>query len=179
MSVRSAVVVSVVAVVGASACASTPVRVEEVKAPREAHFVKRPAKPRDCAFEVFEAPREPGRPYEVLGTLPVDTNMWLGAKGRKTLLRDTTCRAGADAVLLSRPSERMMGNTQMREYVAVFIAYTDGAGARASDAAESPVPPVESEKGDILFVPVGEDLLGDTEGSMKRPLGPEDDAYWE
>jgi hypothetical protein len=176
MPVRLTVLLSALAVVGAMACASTPQASEPPAPPAQPHsFVKRPAKPKGCAFDVFEA-REPPRPYEVLGTLPVSANMWLGARGRKALLKDTACRAGADAVLLSTPSERTVGNTQVREYEAVFIAYTD---VPATPAPEASAPPeVEPPAEGAVVVPIGEDLLGDTEGTMTRPVGPEDDAYW-
>ncbi len=176
MSVRFVVTVTVLAVVGVSACASAPAKAD-VQAPpaRERYtFVKRPAKPRGCAFEVFEAPREPVRPYEVLGTLPMSTNVWLGEKGREALLRDTACRAGADAVLLPAPSERTVGDIQVREYQATFVAYTDASAT--PEAHEVLAPPADEG---TVFVPIGEDVLGDTNGTLKRPIGPEDDAYWQ
>ena len=175
MSVRPAVLLSLLASLGVSACASTPAPPAAHVPPDTGAFVKRPAKPRGCDFEVFEA-REPSRPYTVLGTVPLRTNEWLGARGRKKLLGDTACRSGADAVLLPHPSERQVGARYVREYTAVFVAYTDG----PAPVEPAPVlaPPVEPSEEGVIRVPVGEEVLGDTEGTMTRPIGPEDDAYW-
>lgn len=176
MSVRPAVLLTVLAALGVSACASTPPPPSPVHAPPDTHaFVKRPAKPKGCDFAVFEA-REPPRPYTVLGTVPLSTNEWLGAKGRKKLLGDTACRSGADAVLLPQPSERQVGQQYVREYTAVFVAYTD-VPAPVSPAKALP-PHGEPPGEDVILVPIGEEVLGDTEGTMTRPVGPEDDAYW-
>ncbi|MFP2931812.1 hypothetical protein ACLESO_42890 [Pyxidicoccus sp. 3LG] len=175
---RLPLVLSVLAVVGASACASRPEVPDEPEVsvaraePRPRHpFVKRPSKPKDCAFEVFEA-REPERPYVVLGKLPVEANVWLGTRGRKALLRKTACRSGSDAVLLPPPTERTVGDIQVREYTAVFIAFTDG----AAPAAPAEAPPSDEN---VILVPIGEELLGDTDGTQVRPVSPEDDVYWE
>src|SRR5690242_7171960 len=84
----------------ASACATSSAKREP------SQFKKWPSKPPDCEFDVFEAdiePSEPSRPYEVLGTLALDGNQWMGQEGRKEVLRQTACTAGADVVLLSRP----------------------------------------------------------------------------
>jgi len=94
-------------------------------APARHAFVARPAREPGCAFEVFEE-REPSRPYEVLGVLPVSGNEYLGKEGRKALLQDTVCRAGADAVVLPRPFERLVaGRRQVREYEARFVVWKD------------------------------------------------------
>ena len=80
MPVRSGVLLCVLSL---AACASSP----EVKAPPVTHtFEKRPPKPPGCAFDLFED-RTPPRPYVVLGSLPLQTNEWLGARKRKALLR--------------------------------------------------------------------------------------------
>ncbi|MCE9670101.1 hypothetical protein LY474_20085 [Myxococcus stipitatus] len=94
-------------------------------APARHVFVARPARELGCAFEVFEE-REPSRPYEVLGVLPISANEYVGKEGRKALLQDTACRAGADAVVLPRPFERMVaGRLQVREYEARFVVWKD------------------------------------------------------
>ncbi|HYO74169.1 MAG TPA: hypothetical protein VEU33_49665 [Archangium sp.] len=106
----------------ASACA-TP---GEKREPSQ--FKKWPSKPAGCEFDFFEAdvePSEPSRPYEVLGTLALDGNQWMGQVGRKEALRETACKAGADAVLLSRPFERGFGKQVIRSYDVRFAVYTD------------------------------------------------------
>jgi hypothetical protein len=102
-----------------SACATPGAKREPLK------FKKWPSKPPDCQFDVFEEDFEPQRPYDVLGTLPFDGNQWLGEKGRKEVLRETACKAGADAVLLSRPYERSLGKQLIRSYDVRFAVYTD------------------------------------------------------
>ncbi len=156
-----------------SACAHSPPE----KAAGPSTFVKRPARAPDCDFEVFEE-REPPRPYGVLGRLPMSTNEWTGARGRKALLADTVCRAGADAVILPRPVERRLAKELVRDYEAVFIAWTDVPTPRAEDEALPPLPvnhgpPPSPEEGYIL-VPVGPEWPGDTIGTQERTLAPID-----
>lgn len=143
----------------AAACASAP----PVKAASSHTFVKRPARAPGCDFEVFEE-REPPRPYGVLGKVPLRINEWVGAKGRKALLQDTACQAGADAVLLPRPAERRVMNERVRDYEAVFITWMDVPAPPAEDEAAPPPPP---EDGAIL-VPVGPEWPGDTLGTEVR-----------
>jgi hypothetical protein len=169
MLVRLRFLLSVVAA-GASACASAPV-VEE--APALGAFEKHPPKPPGCAFDLFEE-RPPPRPYRVLGTLPLSTNNWLGARKRKALLRKTVCEAGADAVYLPRPEERAVGNLHLREYLALFIIYTDGPQRGAPDA---PTPPPPS--GEDYTVPISEELMGDTHGTEVREQQAAPEADWE
>jgi hypothetical protein len=129
-------------------------------------FTPWPSKPPDCPFEVFEE-REPPRPYEALGALSFDSNPWLGEKGRKEALRETACRSGADAVLLSRPSERKVGTERVRTYEARFVVYTDVPpppevqAARAA-ASQPPPPPPPS---DAVVVPAP-DWMQDVEGTV-------------
>ncbi|MCP3140002.1 hypothetical protein [Pyxidicoccus xibeiensis] len=161
------------AVLSLSACAARPRAPEVEQASRqEFPFVRLPSKPRDCAFEVFEE-RQPPRPYTVVGVLPVSVNMWLSPKRRKALLRDTACRSGSDAVLLPKPAERTVGDIQVREYQAVFVAWSDGSAPVVE------APPASAPDEDVVVVPIGEEFLGDTEGTQVRPVSPEDDAYWE
>lgn len=77
-------------------------------------FKKWPSKPPGCDFELLEEDFEPSRPHAVLGPLAFDGNPWLGQEGRKVVLRDTACKAGADVVLLSRPFERGSGKQLIR-----------------------------------------------------------------
>jgi hypothetical protein len=156
-----------------SACAHSPPEKEPVRST----FVKRPAKAPGCDFEVFEE-RQPPRPYGVLGVLPMRTNEWLGPRGRKALLADTVCSAGADAVLLPRPTERLLVKELVRDYEAVFIAWTDVPAPRAEDEELPPLPvnygpPPSPEEGYIL-VPVGPEWPGDTIGTQERTLAPID-----
>ena len=104
----------------AGACA-TSAQLHDVR-----FFQQRPPKPEGCNFELYEE-REPPREYEVIGTLGLTGNEWLGTSGRKKLLSDTVCRAGADAVILMHPTERK-GPTghDLREYEAQFIAFSPG-----------------------------------------------------
>ena len=149
-----------------AACASsTGVKAPEGVAPAvTSTFEKRPPRPPGCAFDLFED-REPPRPYVVLGALPVQTNEWLGGKRRKALLRKTVCEAGADAVLLQRPEERAMAHVRVREYTALFLAYTDVPARVDPDAPPPPLPP---PSGGDYAVPISEDLMGDTHGTEVR-----------
>ncbi len=123
----------------ASACATSP----EKRAPNT--FKKWPSKSPQCEFEVFEEDFEPPRPYEVLGSLSFDGNQWLGEQGRKEVLRETACKAGADAVLLSPAYERRVGKELIRTYDARFAVYSDvppPPEVRAErEAANAPPPP--------------------------------------
>jgi hypothetical protein len=106
----------------ASACAMPGAKRES------SQFKKWPSKPPDCDFDVFEEdvePSVPSRPYEVLGSLALDGNQWMGQEGRKEALRGTACQAGADVVLLSRPFERGFGKQVIRSYDVRFAVYTD------------------------------------------------------
>jgi hypothetical protein len=121
----------------ASACATS-------SAKRSA-FKKWPSKPAQCEFDVFEEDFESPRPYDVLGSLSFDGNEWLGEQGRKEVLRETACKAGADVVLLSRPYERMVGKQTIRTYAVRFAVYTDVPPPpevqAERDAAHAPPPP--------------------------------------
>ncbi|XXF77695.1 hypothetical protein P2318_32290 [Myxococcaceae bacterium GXIMD 01537] len=118
---------------------------------RRASFEARKPRPPDCDFEVFEA-REPPRPYRVLGTLPFESNAWVGAKGRKEALRPTACKAGADAVLLPHPSSRWLklgsNSHEVREYEARFLLYTD---VPDPEAPPPEPPPPEPPPGTVLI----------------------------
>jgi hypothetical protein len=158
-----------------SACAHSPPE----KAAVSSTFVKRPSKAPGCDFEVFEE-REPPRPYGVLGKLPMRTNEWTGVRGRKALLADSVCRAGADAVILPRPVERRLVNERVRDYEALFIVWTDVAAPRAEDEELPPLPvnhgPPPSPEDGYILVPVGPEWPGDTIGTQERPLTPIDET---
>lgn len=157
------VLLGLLAASGVAACASAPLLVEAP--PKTLHtFLHRPAKAPGCDFEVFEE-REPPRPYGVLGKLPMRTNEWLGPRGRKRLLQETVCRAGADAVILPRPEERQVVNARVRDYEAVFIAYTD---VPAPPPEDGEVPPPPSPEDGYILVPVGPEWPGDTIGIEER-----------
>ncbi|MBN1208914.1 MAG: hypothetical protein JXB05_28910 [Myxococcaceae bacterium] len=102
-------------------------------------FNERPPRPAGCEFEVFEQ-REPPRDYELIGTLALTGNQWLGEKGRKELLSETVCQAGADAVILSHPMERKGAAGRLREFEAQFISYELRSG---EPAALPELPPAE------------------------------------
>ncbi|PTL83260.1 hypothetical protein DAT35_14815 [Vitiosangium sp. GDMCC 1.1324] len=132
-----------------SACAT-------LSAKREPNAFKAwPSRPPDCDFDVFEEDFEPSRPYEVLGTLPFNGNQWIGEKGRKELLRETACKAGAQAVLLSRPYERRMGKENIRTYDVRFVVYTDVPPPpeiqAAREAAGKPPPPPRPASGTVVI----------------------------
>ena len=119
-------------------------------------FKKWPSKPPDCDFELFEEDLEPSRPYEVLGSLTLDGNQWMGLEGRKEVLRGTACKAGADAVLLSRPFERGLGKQRIRSYDVRFTVYTDVPPPpeiqAERDAAKAPPPPPQRSP-DTVVIP--------------------------
>jgi hypothetical protein len=144
-----------------SGCAALSHKPEIVK------FKKWPSKPVDCDFDIFEEDFEPQRPYEVLGTLPFDGNQWLGEKGRKEVLRETACRAGADVVMLSRPYERWLGKENIRSYDARFAVYTDVPPPpevqAEREAANKPPPPPPPIPGTVV-IPASE-WTEDTEGT--------------
>lgn len=148
------------AAVGSSGCATLSPAREPI------HFKKWPSKAAECDFDVFEEDQEPRRPFEVLGTLPFDGNLWLGEKGRKEVLRDTACKAGADVVLLSRFYERTVGSERIRSYDVRFAVYTDVPpppevqAERA--AANTPPPPPRSP--DTVVIPSSE-WTEDSEGT--------------
>jgi hypothetical protein len=86
-------------------------------------FQSRPPKPAGCEFEVFEQ-REPPREYEVIGTLGLTANTFVGESARKDMLSETVCQAGADAVILSHPTERKSASGNVRDFEAQFISFT-------------------------------------------------------
>ncbi len=102
-------------------------------------FAERPPKPQGCDFELYEQ-REPPREYEVIGTLSLQGNEWLDKKGRKAVLSETVCQAGADAVILSHPAERVVAKSRVSEYEAQFISFTPGV---TEPAALPDLPPAE------------------------------------
>jgi hypothetical protein len=136
------------AAVGSSGCAMLSPSREPIA------FKKWPSKPADCDFEVFEEDLEPRRPFEVLGMLPFDGNNWLGEKGRKEVLRETACKAGADVVLLSRAYERRLGTEQLRSYDVRFAVYTDvppPPEVQAERAAANTPPPPPRTPGTVVI----------------------------
>jgi hypothetical protein len=136
------------AAVGSSGCAMLASTREPI------HFKKWPSKPADCDFDVLEEDLEPQRPFEVLGTLPFDGNQWLGEKGRKEVLRETACKAGADVVMLSRAYERRLGTEQLRSYDVRFAVYTDvppPPEVQAERAAANAPPPPPRTPGTVVI----------------------------
>lgn len=114
-----------------------------------------PSKPPGCDFELFEEDFEPSRPYEVLGSLTFDGNQWMNREGRKEVLRETACKAGADVVLLSRPVERVFGKQRIRSYDVRFAVYTDvppppEVQAKRDAAAPTPSP---ARSSDTVVIP--------------------------
>lgn len=149
------------AAVGSSGCAMLSSQREPI------HFKKWPSKPPGCDFDVFEEDFEPQRPFEVLGTLPFDGNQWLGEKGRKEVLRETACKAGADVVMLSRAYERMLGKEQIRSYDVRFAVYTDvppPPEVQAEREAANKPPPPPPRTPDTVVIPSSE-WTEDTEGT--------------
>jgi len=132
-------------------------------------FAERPPKPADCQFEVYEQ-REPPQEYEVIGTLSLTGNEWLGASGRKAMLSDTVCKAGADAVILSRPVERKSAAGRIQEYEAQFVSFSAG----ALEPAALPDRP-EAEAGAIV-VPSGMEWPEEAVGQSTRKWEPQKDA---
>jgi hypothetical protein len=129
-------------------------------------FAERPPKSPDCEFEVYEQ-REPPHEYEVIGTLNLTGNQWLGARGRKNLLRETVCQAGADAVILLSPVERKSaaGGT-VRDYEAQFISFAPGALEPA------PLPERPPAEPGAIIVPRGMEWPEETLGEATRKWEP-------
>ncbi|WNG40888.1 hypothetical protein F0U61_49745 [Archangium violaceum] len=92
-------------------------------------FKKWPSKPPDCDFDIFEENFEPSRPYEVLGS--------------------------ADVVMLSYPSERLMGQERIRTYEARYAVYTDVPPPpevlAEREAANKPPPPPPPIPGTVVI----------------------------
>jgi hypothetical protein len=129
-------------------------------------FAERPPKPADCQFEVYEQ-REPPQEYEVIGTLNITGNEWLGSSGRKSLLKETVCQSGADAVILSRPMERKGAAGRIQEYEAQFVSFSAG----ALEPAALPDRP-EAEAGAIV-VPASMDWPEEAVGQSTRKWEPQ------
>ncbi len=129
-------------------------------------FQQRPAKPTGCPFELYEQ-REPAQEYEVIGTLSLTGNEWLGTSGRKQLLGDTVCQSGADAVILSSPAERKVANARVREYQAQFISFSPG----SSEPAALPALP-DAEPGAII-APRGMEWPEESVGESTRKWEPQ------
>jgi hypothetical protein len=129
-------------------------------------FQERPSKPEGCKFELYEE-REPPREYEVIGTLGLTCNEWLGVSGRKKLLSETACQAGADAVILSHPRERK-GPTghDLREYEAQFISFSPGS---TEPAALPDLPPAEPG---AIIAPRGMEWPEESVGESTRKWEP-------
>ncbi|HYH98872.1 hypothetical protein, partial [Hyalangium sp.] len=128
-------------------------------------FTERPAKPPDCQFEVYEQ-REPSQEYEVIGTLSLTGNEWLAASGRKHLLSETVCQAGADAVILSSPVERRLATGRIREFEAQFISFAPGA---LEPAALPDLPPAEAG---AIIAPRGMEWPEEAVGESTRKWEP-------
>ncbi len=133
-------------------------------------FAERPPKSPDCEFEVYEQ-REPPHEYEVIGTLNLTGNQWLGARGRKKLLSETVCQAGADAVILSRPTERKSatGGT-MLDYEARFVSFAPGS---LEPAALPELPPAEPG---AIVAPRGMEWPEEAVGEASRKWEPRKEA---
>ena len=128
-------------------------------------FAERPPKPDDCEFDVYEQ-REPPREYEVIGTLNLTGNEWLGKSGRKSLLAETACRAGADAVILSSPAERKSSVGIVRDYEAQFISFTPGVTEPA------PLPDKPAAAPGAIVAPKGMEWPEESVGESTRKWEP-------
>ncbi|WP_224362688.1 hypothetical protein [Hyalangium versicolor] len=129
-------------------------------------FQERPSKPEGCEFEVYEQ-REPPQEYEVIGTLGLTDNEWMGAAGRKQMLSETVCRAGADAVILSSPVERKSAAGRLRDYEAQFISFALGATEPAALPGQPPAEP------GAIIVPRGMEWPEESMGESTRKWEPE------
>jgi hypothetical protein len=158
---RRPLLLSLLALAGPGACATA-----SGEAPERHTFVYRPSRPPDCEFEVLEDGREPPRPYTVLGTMPFHGNEWLGTAGRKERLRETACRAGADAVLLSGFVERKLGTQRLREYEARFISYAP------APVEPEPPPPPPLPPGAVRVPTTGAEWPEETYGTSVREAPP-------
>ena len=128
-------------------------------------FQERPSKPEGCEFEVYEQ-REPPREYEIIGTLRLTGNEWLGASGRKGLLAETVCKAGADAVILSSPVERKSAAGRVREYEAQFVSFSPGSTEPA------PLPDKPAAEPGAIIAPKGMEWPEESVGESTRQWEP-------
>jgi hypothetical protein len=121
--------------------------------------------PPACDFAFYET-REPPRPYEVIGEVPLTTNEWMNMGERKALLAKSACDAQADAVLLGTPQERKLtSGKRLREYHAKLLVFTDKPRAQEEppSLAQPPVPP-----GTILVPVMQNGLSDDLVGTQTR-----------
>lgn len=130
-------------------------------------FTERPPKPSGCEFEVYEQ-REPPHEYEVIGTLNLTGNVFVGEGARKEMLSGTVCQAGADAVILSSPTERKGPTGRVREFEAQFISFAPGA---LEPAALPDLPPAEPGTG-VIIAPRGMEWPEETMGEATRKWEP-------
>lgn len=128
-------------------------------------FQVRPPKPDGCEFEVYEQ-REPSQEYEVIGTLNLTGNEWLGKSGRKGLLAETACRAGADAVILSNPVERKSAVGRVRDYEAQFISFSPGS------TEPPPLPDLPPASPGAIIAPKGMEWPEESVGESTRTWEP-------
>jgi hypothetical protein len=148
------------AAVFAGACATSG-QVRDIRL-----FTERPSKPAGCEFELYEQ-SEPPHEYEVIGTLNLTGNLFVGEHGRKEMLRETVCQSGADAVILSSPIERKGPTGTVREFEAQFVSFDAGA---LKPAALPELPP--AEPGAAMIVPRGMEWPEETVGEAKRKWEP-------
>ncbi|WP_224244903.1 hypothetical protein [Hyalangium gracile] len=146
--------------VSAGGCATSSGQLRDIRL-----FQERPSKPEGCEFDVYEQ-REPPREYEVIGTLGLTDNEWMGVGGRKEMLSETVCRAGADAVILSSPAERKTAAGRVREYEAQFVSFSPGA---TEPAALPDLPPAETG---AILVPRGMEWPEEAMGEATRKWEP-------
>jgi hypothetical protein len=141
----------------AGACASSG-QLREVRL-----FQERAPKPEGCEFEIYEQ-REPPREYEVIGTLGLTDNSWMGTAARKKMLSEMVCQAGADGVILSHPVERKSATTQgaVRDYEAQFISFQPGATEPA------PLPELPPAEPGAIIAPKGMEWPEEAVGESTR-----------
>ncbi len=147
------------AAVFAGACATSG-QVRDIRL-----FAERPPKPAGCEFELYEQ-SEPPHEYEVIGTLNLTGNLFVGEHGRKEMLRETVCQSGADAVILSSPVERKGPTGRVREFEAQFVSFDAGA---LEPAALPELPPAEPG---AIIAPRGMEWPEESVGEAKRKWEP-------
>jgi hypothetical protein len=130
-------------------------------------FQERPPRPEGCEFELYEQ-REPPQEYEVIGTLGLTDNSWMGKSDRKKMLSEMVCQAGADGVILSRPVERRSAATKgaVRDYEAQFISFQPGATEPA------PLPDLPPAEAGAIIVPNGMEWPEEAVGESTRKWEP-------
>jgi len=89
-----------------------------------------PPKPSDCTFDLLST--RPDRPYDEMGVVEWDMAAVRSAREFVDLIREQTCRAGADAVLAEVNGGGVYVRGTVFKYRAVAAAASPAGGAAAT-----------------------------------------------